>query len=150
MTDSNHILEQALAFELPYTNSERCYDALAGFPSLARVFDKVLLPAAGRGGPLLPRLAEIEQARAQAYRDLLAERGTLREAEWPFDCCIADLYFALFDSLTRAVNASQLAFDDKAAALETLDEALQSILAWDTTKRMELSFLLALDFDEEE
>jgi len=150
MTAVNDILEQPLELELPYTNTQLCYDALAGFPTLARVFEQVLLPAAQRGGPLPPRLAEIEQGREQAYAELLAERGTLREAEWPFDCCIADLYYALFDNLTLAVNASELSFEDRIAAVETLDQALSDILAWDTNKRFEIGFLLVPEGDEAE
>lgn len=148
MTAMNDILEQPLELELPYTDTQLCYDALSRFPSLARTFDETLLPAAQRGGPLPPRLAEIEQARERAYDDLLAVRGTLREAEWPFDCCISDLYYALFDTLTQSVNASDLSFADKIAAIETLDGALQSILAWDTNKRFEISFLLVPEVGE--
>jgi hypothetical protein len=149
MNEITEILERPLELELPYTDTQLCYDALGDFPSLARAFNQVLRPAAQRGGPLPPRLAEIEQAREQAYEDLLAERGTLREAEWPFDCCIADLYYALFDSLTQAVNASELSFEDRITAVETLDEALHSILAWDTNKRFEISFLLVPEGDED-
>lgn len=142
MNDKTELLEQPLQFDLPYTNTEYCYQHLAEFPQLFQNFQESIVPLAVKGGPLPDRLAEIEEAREQALLEIEAGKLTLREHEQPYNCCIGDLYYAVFDSLAKVVNASELDLEQKAEAMTALREALGEVLDWNITKRMEIGFRL--------
>lgn len=142
MKDKTELLEQTLQFELPYTNTEYCYQHLSEFPQLIQLFQEKIVTLAVSGGPLTGRLVEIEAEREKALMEYEAGKPTLREHEPPFNCCIGDLYYALFDSLAIAVNKSDLDFEEKAELMTTLRDALGEVLDWDVTKRMEIGFRL--------
>ena len=142
MNDQLALLEQTLQFDLPYTDTEYCYQQLAQFPQLLESFQMTIVPLAVQGGPLAERLAGMEAAREKALREHEAGRPSLREHEPPFNCCLGDLYYALFDSLAKAVNDSELDADGKSQAMAILRESLGQILDWNPTKRMEIGFRL--------
>lgn len=142
MQNKIEILEQPLQFELPYTNTEYCYQKLAEYPQLFQLFQEIIVPLAVSGGALRTRLADIEAEREKGLHEYMVGHPSVRSHEPPFNCCIGDLYYALFDSLAEAINASTLEYEKKTELMATLRDALGEVLDWNVTKRMEIGFRL--------
>lgn len=142
MKSISDLFEQPLQFELPYTDTEYCYQRLAESPQLFQHFQESVVPLAVQGGQLTERLESIEEAREKALQEYDADRSSLRVYEPLLNCCIGDLYYALFDTLAKVVNASDLNFELKTEAMAALREALGQVLDWNITKRMEIGFQL--------
>jgi len=136
------ILDEAIELSLPYTNAQMCYTRLELFPPIKQAFSEVLVPLALSAGELSERLTNIETQRKQALDDYLEAGNSLREVDTTLNCCIVDLYIALFDNIGFKVSEATLPQDEKLALIDKLREFLPSILSWNTTKRTELDMLL--------
>lgn len=136
------ILDEAIDLSLPYTNAQMCYTRLESFPPIKKAFDEILIPLATSAGALSQRLADIEAQRQQALDDYLEAGNSLREVDTTLNCCIVDMYYALFDGIGFKVSESTLPQTEKLTLMDELREFLPNILNWNTTKRAELDMLL--------
>jgi len=136
------ILDDAVTLSLPYTNSKICYDRLDLFPPIKQAFYQSIVPIATSQGDLSTRLSDMEQERQKALDDYLEAGNSLREVDTTLNCCMADLYIALFDGLGFKISESQIAQSDKLDFIKQMRALLANILDWNPTKRTELDMLL--------
>jgi len=135
-------LNESIELSLPYTNAQMCYTRLELFPSIKQAFDTKIIPLATSAGELGERLSEIEAQRAKALDAYLEAGNSLREVDTALNCCIGDLYVALFDGIGFKVSEGTLPQHEKLALMEQLRAYLPSILEWNPAKRTELDILL--------
>ena len=136
------IIDEPLDLSLPYTSAQMCYSRLESFPPIHQTFHDTLIPLAISAGDLSDRLTQIEARRQQALDDYLEAGNSLREVDTTLNCCIADLYVALFDTIGFKISESDLSVDDKLTAMQQLHDLLPKVLDWNPTKRTEISNLL--------
>lgn len=136
------ILDEAIDVSLPYTNAQMCYTRLESYPPIKQAFEETLVPLATSAGALSERLKSIEAQRTKALDDYLEAGNSLREVDTTLNCCLVDLYVALFDGIGFKVSESALPQNEKFALIDELRDLLPSILEWNLTKRTELNMLL--------
>lgn len=136
------ILNDSLELTLPYTNSQSCYMRLESFPPIKHAFYEAIVPTALSSGDLAQRLTEMENLRQQTLDSYLEAGNSLREVDTTLNCCMNDLYIALFDTLGFRVSESDILQADKIDLIEDLRLLLPRILSWNPTKRMEINILL--------
>ena len=136
------VLNESIEFSLPYTNTQMCYTRLELFPAIKQAFEQIIVPIARSAGDLGDRLTDIETQRTQTLNDYLEAGNSLREVDITLNCCIGDLYIALFDGIGFKVSEGTLPQEQKLALIEELRAYLPSILDWNPTKRTELDILL--------
>lgn len=139
---SAQLLAATYTLELPYTNAQQCYTELQKYPELEAAFRTDLKKTAEKAAPLKQRLEQLEQQRQEALEKYRDSGKSLKTVDNTFNCCVADLIYALFMTVAQAVQESSLANEEKSAALESLQEELAATLYWNETKRNEISIML--------
>lgn len=136
------ILESELTFTLPYTNAGMCYERLETFQPIFEAFRDTIVPTATSGVDFGKRLSDIESQRQQALDDYLEAGNSLREVDTTLNCCIADLYTAMFDTLGKTIQSSDLTQSEKLARVDDIHALLPNILSWNPTKRNQLDLMV--------
>jgi|GEM_PF-2349600 len=142
MVASDFLIHEAVDFPLPFNQAQPCYDRLAMFPELALAYHEEIKPLATIGGDLAARLHQIELLREHHLTAYLESGNSLREADTALNCCIADLYYGLFDTLSEHIYASDFSAEDRIATIRSMLPLLDTILDWNTGKRSEININL--------